>query len=101
MRVSIEFTVAGTIRANAADAVLADDRAVRKYPELLAKLASGALSLTAIRLLAPHFTASNFETLTREGGQATVKNIEMRCRAHNGFEWQRHLDEETSSLMSQ
>lgn len=32
-------------------------------------------------------------------GDATVENLEMRCRAHNGFEWQRHLDEETAALI--
>ncbi|HEX6323887.1 MAG TPA: hypothetical protein VFZ36_09190 [Vicinamibacterales bacterium] len=32
------------------------------------------------------------------GGDATAKNIEMRCRAHNGFEWERHLDQETLAL---
>lgn len=26
------------------------------------------------------------------GGEAAAANIEMRCRAHNGFEWQQHLD---------
>jgi 5-methylcytosine-specific restriction endonuclease McrA len=34
------------------------------------------------------------------GGAATVANIQMRCRAHNGFEWERHLDAETETLMS-
>jgi 5-methylcytosine-specific restriction endonuclease McrA len=33
------------------------------------------------------------------GGEATVKNIEMRCRSHNGFEWTRHLDQETAALV--
>jgi hypothetical protein len=32
------------------------------------------------------------------GGEATAENIEMRCRAHNGFEWTRHLDEESAAL---
>jgi hypothetical protein len=32
------------------------------------------------------------------GGTATMENIEMRCRAHNGFEWERHLDGETDAL---
>ena len=32
------------------------------------------------------------------GGEATVDNLEMRCRAHNGFEWTRHLDSESESL---
>lgn len=27
------------------------------------------------------------------GGPATVDNLQMRCRAHNGFEWERHLGE--------
>jgi 5-methylcytosine-specific restriction endonuclease McrA len=33
------------------------------------------------------------------GGQATARNIEMRCRAHNGFEWTQHLDLETLALV--
>jgi hypothetical protein len=33
------------------------------------------------------------------GGEATIANIEMRCRAHNGFEWERHLDSETEALV--
>lgn len=34
------------------------------------------------------------------GGEASVDNIEMRCRAHNGFEWERHLDAETAALVT-
>ena len=34
------------------------------------------------------------------GGPATVSNIELRCRAHNRFEWERHLDDETAALAS-
>lgn len=33
------------------------------------------------------------------GGQATAANIELRCRSHNGFEWERHLDLETTDLV--
>lgn len=33
------------------------------------------------------------------GGETSAKNIEMRCRAHNGFEWERHLNAETEALM--
>jgi len=35
------------------------------------------------------------------GGDAAAKNIEMRCRAHNGFEWERHLDQETLTLVGE
>lgn len=34
------------------------------------------------------------------GGQATLTNIALRCRAHNGFEWGEHLDRETADLLS-
>lgn len=34
------------------------------------------------------------------GGDATIENIEMRCRAHNGFEWTRHLDQETEHSLA-
>jgi hypothetical protein len=33
------------------------------------------------------------------GGSASAANIEMRCRAHNGFEWEQHLDRETEALI--
>ena len=32
------------------------------------------------------------------GGDETIDNIQLRCRAHNGFEWQLHLEGETLSL---
>jgi hypothetical protein len=34
------------------------------------------------------------------GGETTAANIEMRCRAHNGFDWECHLDEETLALVA-
>jgi hypothetical protein len=27
-------------------------------------------------------------------------HIEMRCRAHNGFEWEQHLEKQTESLLA-
>jgi 5-methylcytosine-specific restriction endonuclease McrA len=33
------------------------------------------------------------------GGAATATNIQLRCRAHNGFEWERHLEAETAALV--
>jgi hypothetical protein len=32
------------------------------------------------------------------GGEPSVENIEMRCRAHNGFEWTRYLDDESARM---
>jgi hypothetical protein len=52
-------------------------RASRKFPELLEKLSSGRLSLTAIRLLAPHLTAENFDHLTREAEGQRVEGIKL------------------------
>lgn len=34
------------------------------------------------------------------GGAASINNIEMRCRAHNGFEWEQHLEQETEGLLA-
>src|SRR4026209_113030 len=36
-------------------------RAVRAFPVILARLTDGALTLTTIRLLAPHLTPENFD----------------------------------------
>ncbi|HEX6322624.1 MAG TPA: HNH endonuclease signature motif containing protein [Vicinamibacterales bacterium] len=52
-------------------------RASRKFPELLERLSSGKLSLTAIRLLAPHLTAQNFDRLTREAEGQRVEGIKL------------------------
>lgn len=52
-------------------------RASRRFPELLETLSSGTLSLTAIRLLAPHLTADNFERLTREADGRRVDEIKL------------------------
>ena len=38
-------------------------RAARRYPTVLAELADGSLTLTSIRLLAPHFTEDNHREL--------------------------------------
>ena len=34
------------------------------------------------------------------GGEATSTNIEMRCRAHNGFEWERHVEAMVGDVQS-
>ena len=41
-------------------------RAARKFPIILDRFADGSVTLTAVRLLAPHLTAENHEALLRE-----------------------------------
>lgn len=50
-------------------------RAVRKFPELLDRLAAGVLSLTAIRLLAPHLTTGNVALVMREAEGRNTEGI--------------------------
>ncbi len=49
-------------------------RAARKFPIILDRFADGSVTLTAVRLLAPHLTAENHEALLRE---ATHKRTEQ------------------------
>ena len=52
-------------------------RAARQFPELLLKLASGELSLTAIRLLAPHLTTANFNDTVRQAKESNTEGIRL------------------------
>lgn len=51
-------------------------RAARKWPGILGLLASGALHLTAIGLLAPHLTADNHERVLGAARHRTKREIE-------------------------
>jgi 5-methylcytosine-specific restriction endonuclease McrA len=48
----------------------------RKYPGILERLADGALTLTAVRLLGPHLTADNCERVLGLAKHAKKRNIE-------------------------
>lgn len=50
-------------------------RAIRRFPLLLVRLESGALSLTAVRLLAPHLTPDNCEALAAEAQGKTTEDV--------------------------
>lgn len=56
-------------------------RAVRRFPDLLPHLFSGALSLTAVRLLAPHLTPENRDSVVRDAVFKSTREIE-RLVAH-------------------
>ncbi len=58
-------------------------RAIRRYPALLARLESGVLSLTAVRLLAPHLTAANCEGLIREAEGKSTDAVRLLIATHN------------------
>ena len=88
-------------------------RACRRFPVILDALASGALSLTSVRMLSPHLTLENHEAvLTRASGRSrreiealvaelaprpdvpsSVRRLPgatppapLRCRRHNQYE---------------
>jgi hypothetical protein len=48
-------------------------RAARAFPVILERLADGSITLTTVRLLAPHLTAENYRALLRD---ATHKRVE-------------------------
>jgi hypothetical protein len=58
-------------------------RAGRKFPEVLAALREGALHLTAVGVLAPHFTAENLEELIALGRHQTKGEIQRRLADRN------------------
>src|SRR5205809_5944381 len=51
-------------------------RAGRQFPEVLDLLASGSVSLTSLRLLAPHLTPENHEAVLARAGRRTRRQIE-------------------------
>ena len=53
-------------------------RAIRRYPDLLEKLADGQLSLTAIRLLRPHLTDQNAKAVIDHACGRNVEGIKLR-----------------------
>jgi 5-methylcytosine-specific restriction endonuclease McrA len=51
-------------------------RAARRFPVILDRLAGGSLSLTVVRLLAPHLTAQNHEDVLAAASQRTRREVE-------------------------
>ena len=51
-------------------------RACRRFPLILDLLASGSLSLTSVRLLGPHLTAENHESVLAKARDRTRREIE-------------------------
>ncbi|HET6897582.1 MAG TPA: hypothetical protein VFK70_04510, partial [Vicinamibacteria bacterium] len=55
---------------------IAAARACRLYPVILDRLASGAVSLTCVRMLRPHLTRENHEALLARASGRTLREIE-------------------------
>src|SRR6185295_18897035 len=55
---------------------IAAARACRRFPVILDLVASGSLTLTSVRLLAPHLTAENHEVVLAKAGNRTLREIE-------------------------
>ena len=77
-------------------------RAARRYPEVLAALERGDVTLTAVRLLAPHFTAANHLELlaaarhrSKQQIQDLVASLVPRLAAANAVRLQLTLTLET------
>src|SRR5438093_485933 len=51
-------------------------RACRRFPVILDALASGALSLTSVRMLSPHLTAENHEAVLARASGRSRREIE-------------------------
>jgi len=52
-------------------------RAARRFPTILRELAAGAVTLTTIRLLAPHLTVENHAALLAEARRRTRREVEQ------------------------
>src|SRR5512139_1270469 len=50
-------------------------RACRRFPQILDLLASGTLTLTAVRLIGPHLTAENHEDVIARASNRTVAEV--------------------------
>ena len=56
-------------------------RAARRFPALLDALEEGALTLTSIRMLAPHLTADNYSELIAAARHKTKREVEVLVAA--------------------
>jgi hypothetical protein len=56
-------------------------RAARRFPEVLVALEDGALTLTAVRLLAPHFTPDNHRELIARARHKSKRDVELLVAA--------------------
>lgn len=52
-------------------------RAARRFPIVLERIADGSLTLTSARLLAPHLTAENYETLLKAARYKGKRDVEV------------------------
>lgn len=58
-------------------------RAARRFPCVVSHLEGGDLTLTALRLLAPHLTQENHETLLAEARRKGIKDVQHVIARHN------------------
>jgi hypothetical protein len=69
-------TQALRLSEDAACSRIAVARTCRRFPAILDRLASGAMTLTSVRLLAPHLTLENHEVVLARANGLTVRQIE-------------------------
>jgi hypothetical protein len=69
-------TQALRLSEDAACSRIAVARACRRFPVILDHLGSGALSVTAVKLVAPHLTLENHETVLDRAKRLTVRQVE-------------------------
>ena len=64
------------LSAHAAYGRIEAARAARRFPAILGALASGALHLTAVNLIAPHLTADNLHRVIADATHKTKRDVE-------------------------
>jgi hypothetical protein len=69
-------TVVLKLSEDAACSRIAAARACRRFPAALERMASGALSLTALRMIGRHLTPENHESVLARASGCTLKEIE-------------------------
>lgn len=79
-------------------------RAVRRYPIILELLASGAITLAAVRLLAPHLTAENHRDVLERVRHKSKREVELlqdllNRRAEKGWKLARTIKEERRGFL--
>src|SRR4029453_18556986 len=57
-------------------------RAARRFPEVLIAVEVGSLTLTSVRLLAPHFTVDNYRDLIDRARHKSKRDVELLVAAH-------------------
>jgi hypothetical protein len=78
-------------------------RLARRFPDLLCRIESGEIGLSALQMLSRHITPSNYEELVKSASRRSKREIQAmlvdRFKIRIPLKWQIEVDDELQSYM--